>query len=229
MGLTTLGLMLGYGCNARCRTCLWGEQIHQPARMSIEEGCSWVDQAYALGDLLLVGFSGGEPFLYAKEMQAIIRYANNTYGLPSVASTNAFWAVTAERAQTILGDLYDLGLRELLISVDDFHQEWVPLERVRYCLRAAQALEIACTLQCLVTASSNKLEHYMRELDIPEGAKVMASEIPCTPVGFAAETLPASEFTLHPGVPSDYCTMLQTVIVPPKRERCTFAVGPHSP
>lgn len=216
MGFTTLGLMLGYGCNARCRSCLWGELPKHGARMSVEEACTWVDQAYALGSLLLIGFSGGEPFLYLNDMKAVSRYAGEKYGLPSVSATNCFWAVTPKKAEAILGSLYGLGLRRLLISVDDFHQEWIPLERVQNCLNAARMMGIACTLQCVVTASSHKLDFYLAQLGVNKDEGIEASEIQCTPVGSAATRVPASEFPTHPGVPADYCTMLQALIVRPE-------------
>jgi len=216
MGFTTLGLMLGYGCNARCRSCLWGDAINHGPRMSVEEACAWVDQAHALGNLRLVGFSGGEPFLYLSEMKAVARHACKEYGLPSVAATNCFWAVTAEKAEATLGSLHDVGMRRLLVSVDDFHQEWVPLERVRNCLSAAQRLEMDCTLQCVVTSSSKKLDYYLEALGVSRGERLSASEIPCTPVGYAATSIASSEFPIHMGVPKDYCTMLQALNVMPE-------------
>lgn len=184
--------------------------------MSIEEACSWVDQAQALGNLMLVGFSGGEPFLYLKEMTAVTRYASERYGLPSVAATNAFWAVTPERAAATLRSLYDLGMRRLLVSVDDFHQEWIPLDRVRNCLGAAKSLQIDCTLQCVVTLSSKRLSYYLEALGVSQGERLVASEIPCTPVGSAATLLPNNDFPSHPGIPNDYCTMLQALTVQPE-------------
>ncbi len=216
MVFTTLGLMLGYGCNAQCRSCLWGKILDNGPRMSIEDACSWVDQAHALGSLMLVGFSGGEPFLYMKEMKAVAHYASKKYGLPSVAATNAFWAVTPEIAVATLSSLFDLGLRRLLISVDDFHQEFIPLERVKNCLSAAKVLGIHCTLQCVVTMSSNKLSYYLEALGVSKEDNIVSSEIPCTPVGAAAKMLPNSDFTVHSGVPSDYCTMLQALVVRPE-------------
>ena len=216
MGFATIGLMLGYRCNATCRSCLWGEQIYRKTRMGVEDACAWVDQAHALGDLRLVGFSGGEPFIYRKDMTEIMRYVHETYELPSVAVTNSFWAATPEKTRAILKPLYDLGLRQLLLSVDDFHQEYVPLERVDNCLKVAKELGIAPTVQCVVTESSKKLDDYLDALDIKDDEDVTSSEIPCTPIGFAASELPASEFKIRPGVPSDYCSMLQTLIVLPE-------------
>lgn len=216
MGFTTIGLMLGYGCNAECRSCMWGESRNRGPSMSIQDACEWIDQAHALGNLMLVGFSGGEPFLYLDEMKAVAGYAKSKYQLPSVAATNAWWAKTTAAAEETLASLYELGLRMLLISVDDFHQEWVPLERVKNCLEAARLFGIDCTLQCVVTTSSHKLSYYKEALSITAESTVKASEIPCTPVGSAAMTLPSSDFPLHPGVPCDYCTLLQALIVRPE-------------
>lgn len=215
MGYTTLGLMLGYGCNARCRSCLWGDLLNQKTRMTVRDACAWVDQAHGLGELRLVGFSGGEPFIQLEEMKEVMRYAQQTYGLPSVAVTNAFWAKTPRVAHEMLAELHGVGLRQLLLSVDEFHQEWIPLEQVGNALAAARELEIAPTLQCVVTRSSKKLSHYLEELGVEEGDEIMASEVPCSPIGFAAK-LSAEEFPSHREIPCDYCSLLQTLIVRPE-------------
>ncbi len=216
MILTTLAMMLGYRCNARCASCLWGEMLAQPGQMPTDEACRWIDQAEALGDLMLVGFSGGEPMLFPETLKDVMAYASRHHGLPSVISTNAFWARTRGEAHDLLKSLHDRGLRQLLLSMDDFHQAWIPLERVRNALLASADLQIATTLQCVVTKTSRRMSSYLDALALGEMPNLTTSEIPCTPVGFAAEKIPRTEFDRHEGVPADYCTMFQTLIVRPE-------------
>jgi len=212
----TLGLNLGYTCNARCRSCLWGEQTNSGLKMSVEDACSYIDQAHQLGDIVIVGFTGGEPFLYLDEMRSVTRHASATYGLPSGAATNASWAITPERAEEVLHTLYQLGLRHLVISVDDFHQEWIPLDRVSNCLAAAKAVKIRCLIQCVVTATANGLAYYLEALGVAGDNDLAALEIPCTPIGSAATQIPEDDFMTQPGVPAGYCTMFRSLTVRPE-------------
>jgi hypothetical protein len=215
MVFTTLGLMLGSGCNIKCRSCLWGDLLNKGPKMSVKDACGWIDQAHSLGNLLLVGFSGGEPFLYMNEMKEIAQYAQKKYNLPFVAATNSFWASSIERAEVVLGSLFELGLRQLLVSVDEFHQEYVPLNNVKNCLTAAKSLGIHCTIQCVNTLSSKKLSYYMDALGVSKGKDLAASEISCTPVGSAACQIPKEDFPTYSEVPADYCTLLQAMVVRP--------------
>lgn len=216
MQFRTLGLNLGYKCNARCRSCLWGEQTDSGLKMTVEDACSYVDQAHQLGDIVIVGFTGGEPFLYLDEMQSVARHASATYGLPSGAATNASWAITPDRAEEVLHALHQVGLRHLVVSVDDFHQEWIALDRVSNCLAAAKAVNIRCLIQCVVTATANGLDYYLEALGVAGDNDLAGLEIPCTPVGSAGRQIPEDEFLTQPGLPTGYCTMFRSLTVRPE-------------
>lgn len=215
MPFYTLALMLGYRCNARCRCCLWGDQLSSPDRIDIEEAKTWIDQAAALGASRRLGFSGGESFLYQREMLALADYARSRYQTVSVASTNAFWARTPERARQVLQPLRDAGMRELLVSADEFHQEFVPIERVRHALDAARELHVACTVQTIVTETSRRLADVQQALGLNDDGGLQWAEIPCTPTGWAATRIPGSEFPQRPGALTSYCSILRPVIVRP--------------
>jgi MoaA/NifB/PqqE/SkfB family radical SAM enzyme len=215
MSFTTLALMLGYRCNAKCRCCLWGDAHNQGPSLDVEQACSWIDQACALADLKLIGFSGGESFLYAREITALATYARQKYGLAAAASTNSYWAHSQKRAVEKLRPLYDAGLRQLLLSVDDFHQEFIPLDRVGNALRAAKQLGIQCTLQSIVTKSSRKISDFLAELNVQEGEGVQATEVFCTRIGWAATKVPDSEFPAQDNALSSYCSMLQPLVIGP--------------
>jgi len=60
--------------------------------------------------------------------------------------TNAFWASSPTSAISALNKLKNAGLAELNISVDDFHQEFVPIENVKNAVNAAIKLEIRVLL-----------------------------------------------------------------------------------
>lgn len=191
---TTLGLILGTGCNANCRICLWGSKLNNGPVMSVKNACNWIDQTHKYQGLKLIGFSGGELFLYLDTMKQIADYAMKKHGVPSGVSTNSFWAKTRDEAYNVLSILYEKGLREMLVSVDDFHQEYIPLEYVKNSLDVAQKLGIHSNIQCVKTQSSHGLRYYIKALGISSGENLQANEIQCTPIGSAASEIPREEF-----------------------------------
>lgn len=215
MSYGTMALMLGYRCNIECRSCLWGDAHSNGPTIAVEEACGWIDQAREAAGVQLAGFSGGESFLYLREMTALMRYCWETHRLPSAISTNCYWALNEARAEDLLRPLAALGLQQLLLSVDEFHQEHIPLARVGHALRAGRRLGIECTLQSIVTRSSRKLKDYLAELNVEPGNGVRATEVFCTRIGWAATRIPADEFPAREAALSSYCSMLGPLIIRP--------------
>jgi hypothetical protein len=80
---------------------------------------------------------GGEPLLYPEIVCAIHKEAKNV-GIPvRDVITNGFWSRKEEQTQEIAEKLVESGVNEASISVDCFHQEFIPLEIVK---KAAESL-----------------------------------------------------------------------------------------
>jgi pyruvate-formate lyase-activating enzyme len=216
MAITTLGLVLGYQCNIRCRHCLWGETLNDKTRMTAEDACRYIDQANELGSICIVGFTGGEAFIFKNVMKEAMYHAAYNYGLPSCIGTNSSWATSKDKALSLLDGYYQIGLRRLQLSVDDYHQEWVPLERVKYAIEAANELGIRTTLVCIVDEGTKSLKEYVELLEVAQHELVeMTAEAPVTPVGFAAERISKRDLPVLPDVPSNWCSMLDVVNILP--------------
>jgi MoaA/NifB/PqqE/SkfB family radical SAM enzyme len=215
MPITTLGIILGYHCNIRCRSCLWGERLESKEAMSVADVKEYIDQGASLGTIRMVGFTGGEPTLFQKQLRAGMQHAKSGHRLPSGLSTNCSWAVSPEKATHILADYFGLGLRYLQLSVDDFHDEWVSQERVRNCLRAALSLKIRCTLTCVVSKNSRRAADFLRIVGVSEHPLLDVQDVPCTPVGYAAHKIEAESFERKKGIPQDFCSMLDVINILP--------------
>jgi len=117
-----------------------------------------IDQASALG-ARWVSFTGGEPFLEPQLLLDLVTSASGK-GLHSEAVTNCSWAESRGKALERLRLLAEAGLKALNMSVDDFHQEQIPLDRVRHCFDAAKELGlkpvfmVATGKRSAITASS---------------------------------------------------------------------------
>lgn len=129
-----------YLCNSKCRHCQRGDE---------EEGKRFpnhVDKGLAVEIVRKAGSKyrptslmtfGGEPLLYPEVVYAIHEEARKV-GIPvRDLITNGYWSRKATKIQEVARNLVKCGVNEVALSVDGFHQEFVPLEIVR---EAAEAL-----------------------------------------------------------------------------------------
>jgi MoaA/NifB/PqqE/SkfB family radical SAM enzyme len=80
---------------------------------------------------------GGESLLYPEIVCAIHEQAKKVSIPVREILTNGFWSTRAEKIQEIAQNLAKSGVTEVSISVDCFHQEFIPLKTVR---KAANSL-----------------------------------------------------------------------------------------
>ena len=74
---------------------------------------------------------GGEPLLYPKTVSAIHKEAKEV-GIPSrEIITNGLWSKDIAEMRAIANDLAESGVNYVAISVDCFHQEFIPLDIVK--------------------------------------------------------------------------------------------------
>jgi MoaA/NifB/PqqE/SkfB family radical SAM enzyme len=137
------GLLLTYWCNARCAVCYVYSGPDRGGELSAEQAVElWTGldrHAVRHGKGMRIHLSGGEPFGDWPRLVSIIRAAREA-GLTPVEKieTNAFWASDDDRARAWLELLDALGLGTLVVSTDVYHQEFVPIERVRRCVDIAR-------------------------------------------------------------------------------------------
>lgn len=138
MKLTGLDILLTYDCTGRCAHCCYRAGPGQGGRMSVREVEGYLQGAadQSLEGILLFG---GEPFLCYDLLHACVGLA------ASVASrvyvfTNGYWAADPDTARRLLAGLQEAGLDYILFSVDAFHQERIPLERIAIGIEAAREL-----------------------------------------------------------------------------------------
>jgi hypothetical protein len=95
-----------------------------------------VDEVYGWGTLRLVVFTGGESFLLGRDLFRTVSYVAEK-GITTRIVTNAYWASSKKRALAVLGELKALGLTEINVSCDDYHQDFIPLENIKHVNDAA--------------------------------------------------------------------------------------------
>ncbi|MBU0638238.1 MAG: radical SAM protein [Planctomycetes bacterium] len=137
------GLLLTYRCSARCAFCYVYSGPERGGCLPISDALTvWrgLEQlATDHGKLMRIHLAGGEPFLDWPHLASLVRAARNA-GLSSVEKieTNGFWATSDGLTRARLELLDALNVGQLIISTDVYHQEFVPLERVRRCVEIAR-------------------------------------------------------------------------------------------
>jgi len=129
-----------YLCNSKCRHCELGEEAerkkfpgHTDKDLAVEI-VRKVGKKYSPESIMTFG---GEPLLYPEIVCAIHEEATKV-GIPvRDVITNGFWSRKTEKIQEIANNLTKSGVNQVSISVDCFHQEFIPLEIVK---KAAESL-----------------------------------------------------------------------------------------
>jgi radical SAM protein with 4Fe4S-binding SPASM domain len=154
--------------------------------MTLEQASRYVEEA-AANRARWISFTGGEPFLVYSLLSSLIEHTLKR-GLLSEVVTNCNWATTRKKALELLPPLKDSGLNALNISVDDFHQEFIPLERVRNCYEVAKSLELKLVLMITVKKSSSITTERIRDIMKDPYIQVLGEERIPNPSALAIET-----------------------------------------
>jgi hypothetical protein len=144
MNLKRLEFVVTYRCNSHCKHC----QVDESRRHLLPQA---IDAQLAAGivrsiarehPLTSVMTFGGEPLLYLDAVCAIHQAAMDC-GIPArQIITNAGFPPTKSLAERVAQRLSASGVNEMCISVDAFHQEYIPLEVVERNVRAYLAAGI---------------------------------------------------------------------------------------
>ena len=185
--LFRVGLILTERCDVACRHCWFSCGPDRDATMSRGRAEAVIDQARALG-ARWVSFTGGEPFLERRLLLDLVAYASGR-GLHTEAVTNCNWAKSQTGALETLRPLAEAGLTALNMSVDDFHQEQIPLERVRHCFEATKELGLKPVFMVATQKGSAITARSLPDLLGDQGIQLMGEPRKTRPSALAVETL----------------------------------------
>lgn len=108
-----------YQCNLTCPHCC--VPIEWTDRLDIATAVRFLEDAHQNG-IRLLGFTGGEPFLYPEFVITLTRRAAKLGFTFDKIVTNGVWYQDECRLQTVLTDLQDAGFTgKLGLGVDKFH------------------------------------------------------------------------------------------------------------
>ena len=177
--LCKIEFVVTYACTGRCKHCSEGE--HSACGEHIDpsvaaEAVRRIASEYAIKTVMTFG---GEPLLYPDAVEKIMLTAKELSIPRRQVITNGYFSNDAEKIKAMASRLAECGVNDLLLSVDAFHQETIPLDVVRLFAKAAKAYGIPTRLQpaWLVSPAdenpynkkTRELLESLRDLQIPVG------------------------------------------------------------
>lgn len=131
INLNRLEFLVTTICNAKCKHCSVDHKKIDQKHIDKEVAVDLVNRLSHDYDLQSVMTFGGEPLLFPEVVYAIHEQATKV-GIPRrQIITNGFWSRDYGKIEDISNRLAEVGVNEILISVDAFHQEHIPLDIVR--------------------------------------------------------------------------------------------------
>ena len=151
-----------YQCNIQCDHCCYNCGPQRTEKMSMEDAKHILKGAASSGKRVLE-LMGGELFLNYEELSELIFYSYGI-GLYVLVDTNGFWGKNFETAKCMLENLSDRGLKAISLSIDTFHQQFIPLAYPLNVIRAAHELGISSSCNFCVSSDLAKDQNLLNDI-----------------------------------------------------------------
>ena len=161
--LNKIEFVVTYACTGRCKHCSEGEHANCGERIDPQIAADAVRKIAAEYDIKTVMTFGGEPLLYPDAVYAIMTAASELNIPRRQVITNGYFSKNADKIHEVAEQLAVCGVNDLLLSVDAFHQETIPLCLVKQFASEAKACGIPIRLQPAWLVSATDDNPYNRK------------------------------------------------------------------
>ena len=145
--LNKIEFVVTYACTGRCKHCSEGDHSFCGERIDPQIAADVVRKIAAEYDIKTVMTFGGEPLLYTDAVYAIMTAASELNIPKRQIITNGYFSKNADKIREVTERLAACGVNDLLLSVDAFHQETIPIDGVKQFASEAKACGIPIRLQ----------------------------------------------------------------------------------
>jgi len=137
ISLNRIEFVITDACSGHCKHCSNGERLDKSGSVNADASVTVIKRLAERYDIQSVMTFGGEPLLFA-ETVCEIHAAARDGGIPKrQLITNGFFSKDNQKIDETAKALCNAGVNDVLLSVDVFHQEFIPLEPV---MQFAEAL-----------------------------------------------------------------------------------------
>ena len=145
--LNKIEFVVTYACTGRCKHCSEGDHSFCGERIDPQIAADAVRKIAAEYDIKTVMTFGGEPLLYTDAVYAIMKTATELNIPKRQVITNGYFSKNGDKIREVAERLAACGVNDLLLSVDAFHQETIPLDAVKQFAAEAKKCGIPIRLQ----------------------------------------------------------------------------------
>ncbi len=130
--LNRIEFVVTMACTGHCKHCSEGDRRFHTGHIDADVAADAIREICAQYRIASLMTFGGEPLIYPEVICQIHRTATEM-GIPRrEVITNGFFSKDKKRIRAVTESLASSGVREILLSVDAFHQETIPLDPVKY-------------------------------------------------------------------------------------------------
>ena len=144
--LNKIEFVVTYACTGKCKHCSEGDHEICGERIDPKIASDVVRKVAAEYDIKTVMAFGGEPLLHVEAVYEIMTAAKEMNVPKRQVITNGYFSKNADFIRSVAVRLAACGVNDLLLSVDAFHQETIPLDIVKIFASEAKACGIAMRL-----------------------------------------------------------------------------------
>ncbi len=145
--LSKIEFVVTYACTGQCKHCSEGDHTSCGERIDPQIAADAVRKVAAEYATKTVMTFGGEPLLHTAAVYATMEPAAELNIPKRQVITNGYFSKNADKIREVAEQLAKCGVNDLLLSVDAFHQETIPLDVVRQFAAEAKKSGIPIHLQ----------------------------------------------------------------------------------
>ena len=161
--LNKIEFVVTYACTGRCKHCSEGDHSSCGERIDPQIAADAVRKIGLEYDVKTVLAFGGEPLLYTDAVYAIIKAAKELNAPKRQVITNGYFSKNSDKIREVAEQLAACGVNDLLLSVDAFHQETIPLDVVKQFAAEVKRCGIPIRLQPAWLVSATDDNPYNRK------------------------------------------------------------------
>ncbi len=136
--LVSGGIITNYDCSSKCKHCVYASSPAWPKDYMPAELAGEIFLLLKQSGCNSIHIGGGEPLLHPEKLFPVLKAAGDHRIQIEYVETNASWHKDLDKTGDLLRQLQGHGVHTLLVSIDPFHNEFIPFCKVKGLLEACR-------------------------------------------------------------------------------------------
>ncbi len=136
--LNRIEFVVTMACSGKCKHCSEGDHSGYSGHLDTYKCTELIRQVCAEYDIKSLMTFGGEPLLFPEVVFEIHKTAKEMNIPARQIITNGYFSKDEKRINEVAEKLIESGVNDILLSVDAFHQETIPLKYVKIFAKAVK-------------------------------------------------------------------------------------------